>query len=575
MTDAGLLGHVYLQIDGATAPEEMLRSLVAVTVESSLHLPDAATLAIHDSRLQWIDDERLAPGRTVGLSFRAADGRQMDKIFDGEVVELESEFGLATHTLSVRAFDRLHRLARGRSTRSFLNVTDAEIVKRIAGSAGMKADVAAGGAVHPYVLQENESDLAFVQRRAARVGCLLYADGETLCYRPFSADGASLSVAWGKELAEFRPRLTTIGQSGKVAVRGWNVATKSEILAEASSAEGAPVLDRPVDGPELARKAFGLDVTSTVIDRPIHSQSDAEQCVKAHAARRAGDLIEAEGTCGGNPLLTAGATVRIDGVGTRLSGTYLVTSATHHLSPETGYETRFATSGYSPGRLLDLLAPAEKGGRPGELAIGIVTDNADPQGWGRVKVKFPWLSADHTSDWARLVAPGAGHGRGMQWLPEINDEVLVGFELGDVHCAYVIGGLWNGVDRPPSPNTEPDVVAAGKVQKRILQSRTGHKVVFDDGDDGGILFEDRKGNRVRLAAGNDAGILFEDSQGNRVRLDTQANKLTADVQGNVELRSRGKLTVETAEEVTIRGNGVTIDAGGGNVTIKGRMIDLN
>src|SRR5438093_4587112 len=112
MPDTNLLSHFYVKIDGADASEEFMHALVEVTVESSLHLPDVATLVLHDPRLRWIDDAHLEPGKAVQVS--AKTGRSEHLLFDGEIVEIEPDFGLSTQRLVVRAFDRLHRLARGR-----------------------------------------------------------------------------------------------------------------------------------------------------------------------------------------------------------------------------------------------------------------------------------------------------------------------------------------------------------------------------------------------------------------------------------------------------------------------------
>ncbi|HEV8320835.1 MAG TPA: phage baseplate assembly protein V, partial [Myxococcota bacterium] len=84
------------------------------------------------------------------------------------------------------------------------------------------------------------------------------------------------------------------------------------------------------------------------------------------------------------------------------------------------------------------------------VVIGVCTNNKDPEGLGRIKVKFPWLEASEESHWARVCQFMTGGGRGMWIIPEVDDEVLVAFEHGDVHFPYVLGSLWNGVDRPPS-----------------------------------------------------------------------------------------------------------------------------
>ena len=131
--------------------------------------------------------------------------------------------------------------------------------------------------------------------------------------------------------------------------------------------------------------------------------------------------------------------------------------------------------------------------------VGIVTNNNDPDRLGRVKVKFPWLSAGDESAWARLAVPMAGNARGVCFLPEIDDEVLVMFDRGDVRLPYVIGALWNGKERPPVDNAD------GKNNLRVIKSRSGHVIRFND------------------EAGKETLEIVDASGGNRVVIDT-ANK---------------------------------------------------
>src|SRR5260370_34867690 len=125
-----LFRQVYVKIDGEDATDEFTRDLLEVTVENSLHLPDVATLVLYDTRLHWIDDDSLAPGKIIQVS--AKGGQQEQLLFDGEIVEIEPDFGPAMQRLIVRAFDRLHRLSRGRNVRSFLIVSDVDLVRKIA-----------------------------------------------------------------------------------------------------------------------------------------------------------------------------------------------------------------------------------------------------------------------------------------------------------------------------------------------------------------------------------------------------------------------------------------------------------
>ena len=126
------------------------------------------------------------------------------------------------------------------------------------------------------------------------------------------------------------------------------------------------------------------------------------------------------------------------------------------------------------------------------VVIGIVTD-VQP---GQVKLNFPWLDSKHETDWVRVATLMSGGGRGSCFMPEINDEVLVGFEHGDTRFPYVVGFLWNGQDKPPSDD----------VRDRKLMSKNGHSIRFLDstpvaGSKGALVIEDAHGNRITMSSG--------------------------------------------------------------------------
>src|SRR5262249_48593564 len=140
-----------------------------------------------------------------------------------------------------------------------------------------------------------------------------------------------------------------------------------------------------------------------------------------------------------------------------------------------GYRTTFWVNGRSPSGLLGLIDSPPPRHMVAGVVPAIVTNLNDPDSLGRVKVKFPWLDDTQESDWARLVQPGARGRRGMFVAPEVNDEVLVAFEQGDINRPYVIGGLWNSQDKPPATAIEN-----GKVKLRTIKTRAGHLIEFGE-----------------------------------------------------------------------------------------------
>jgi uncharacterized protein involved in type VI secretion and phage assembly len=130
------------------------------------------------------------------------------------------------------------------------------------------------------------------------------------------------------------------------------------------------------------------------------------------------------------------------------------------------------------------------------VVIGVVTNREDPDGQGRVEVEFPWLDNTLRSAWASVASPMAGGGRGLYFMPEDRDEVLLAFQHGDFDHPYIVGFMWNGVHQPPS----------GDVRQRMIRSKNGHTIRFVDstptgGDNGALIIEDANGNLVTLSNG--------------------------------------------------------------------------
>jgi len=194
------------------------------------------------------------------------------------------------------------------------------------------------------------------------------------------------------------------------------------------------------------------------------------------------------------------------------------------------------------------------------VVVGVVTNNQDPDNLGRVKVKFPWLSADHESAWARIACPMAGNGRGFFFLPEVEDEVLVAFEHGRVEFPYVVGSLYNGKDKPPGDNGD------GKNNLRSLKSRSGHTITLDDTDgkekiqivdakEKESIVLDVANNTVTVTADKD--VTIESKNGKVILKGAQGIEITSD-QGPGTLKVNKELNVE-GSQVNVKGNPINLN----------------
>jgi uncharacterized protein involved in type VI secretion and phage assembly len=193
------------------------------------------------------------------------------------------------------------------------------------------------------------------------------------------------------------------------------------------------------------------------------------------------------------------------------------------------------------------------------VVVGVVTNNQDPDNMGRIKVKFPWLSDEEESHWARVLTPMAGKDRGIYFLPEVDDEVLVAFEHGMIEFPYVIGSLWNGEDAAPASNEN------GENNIRIIKSRSGHIIRIDDtGDKGKIEIVDAgKKNSIVISADDDTITIAADAD---ITIQSSNGKLIINAKG-VEIKSQAEVKVEAGSDMDLKASG--------QMNVKGSMVNIN
>jgi uncharacterized protein involved in type VI secretion and phage assembly len=193
------------------------------------------------------------------------------------------------------------------------------------------------------------------------------------------------------------------------------------------------------------------------------------------------------------------------------------------------------------------------------VMVGVVTNNKDEEGLGRVKVRFPWLSDEDESHWARIAAPMAGKERGMYFLPEVEDEVLVAFEHGDVRFPYVLGALWNGQEAPPATNDD------GKNNLRVIKSRSGHIIRLND--------EDGK-EKIEIVDKSEKNSIVFDTANNTITITADKDISLAAAQGTIKLEAQ-KIEIKSSAETKIEaGAGLDLKASA-TMNIKGATVNIN
>ncbi len=545
-----------IKVDGKSIDTELNHDLTEMVVDSNLHLPDMASLVFFATDTTAIDNDTFKIGKSLEIAVGNA------PLFEGEITTFEPVFNEGGGVeVVVRGYDKSHRLHRGNKTRVFAEKTFSDIVSQVAKESGLQAQVESFTDVHAHVWQNNQSDMAFLNYLATRLGMYLYVDGKKLYFKKEPpAAGDAVQFTWGHELRSFRPRMAATHQTDKVVVQSWDPGSKDFVRGEVTTASSTANQGGVTQtGGDIAKAAFGA-AELHLVTYPDLTAGEAKVMAQALYDRLHSNFMQAEGRCVGNPKVKGGALVDISGVGTRFSGKYRVATATHTFIGGT-YETTFTVTGLQT----DVLDTVLNGDDPTEVRAllegvvpAIITNNADSENLGRVKVKYSWLDDQLESGWIRVAHPGAGTERGLFWTPEVNDEVLIAFEHGDINRPYVLGGLWNGKDAPPKPTSE--VVADGKVNERIIQSRKGHVIVFGDKDgEEQIIIRDHTGKNEIVITSFDNSIAI-----------TVDQDYTLTAKGKVASTSDDTTTVTSKGDMTIKADGADVLIQGTKITIKGQ-----
>jgi Rhs element Vgr protein len=557
-----------VNVDGSLLAADEMSRLIDVVIEQDLVLPDMFAIRVLDSSDQDRKDRQVyfpaldADRFPIGARVQIDMGREQaaHRVLTGEITSLDLEAQSdGSPILTVRGYDLAYKLHRQRTSRTFPDMSDSDIARKIAHEHGLSADTDESGIVYEHVYQDNLTDWEFLRARANLVGFELFVDMErrALVFRRATA-AASTEQAFGDKLLRLRLRLSAPAQVEEVVVRGWNPATKQEIEGRAAAPRQRAQIDGDTPRANVVRK---LGSNKFVLcNQPVRSAAEADSLAQSVYDEIAGEFVQFEGVCLGDWSIRPGQSVRFKNLGKRLDHEYYLSSTRHRLAAD-GYTTHFTVSGRRPHTLLSLLQePSSSRGRSmGQsrhhgVVIGLVTNNKDDQ-HGRVKVRFPWLGQEE-SHWARIASPMAGNARGFHFLPEVGDEVLVAFEHGDINHPYVLGGLWNGREKPPR-NASDVVGPTGKVNQRSITSRLGHTITLDDSDEHpSISIVDKTGN-------------------NHLRLDSSTNALHAKVQGDLTLEAQGQITISGSRGVSIRSQANADIQAADNLEIKATLVEIN
>jgi phage protein D len=529
VTTPALLSGVDVKVGGSSLDPSLAAQVLEVRVESHLILPDMFSMRVPDPDVTLVDDSTFTIGSDIEVLFQAPGTSTQTSVFKGQITALEPDFGDGGAVMSVRGYDRSFLLNTAPRTETYQSVTFGDIARTVAQRGGLTAGTIddAGGA-QDFIQQSNETDLLFLWRLATAIGFEVVVDGTTLNFRHAGgpAGGTPIELAWGVGLLSFRPRATGIRQVSEVVVRGWDPTQSQAIVGTASS----PTVNSEIGlSRDTVVSAMG-SASVAVCDHPVSSQQHADAIAEGIAEQLANAFIDASGLAYGDPRLRAGAKITVTGVGTRFGGTYALSETTHVFRSGRGYHTHLRVSGRATTRLA---ADTPRPGWHHPIVVGIVTNNNDPNGLGRIRVKYPGLDPDHEGWWARMTAPSAGTSRGLMMMPIVGDEVVLAFEHDSTEHPYVLGSVWNSQALPQTLFQADGSFALQSDHQLIAKAA---EAITISGD-----------KTLALSSGTDTTI-------------KASGQISAEAQTTAALKANTTLTLQGVESVKLSGAQVDIEA---------------
>jgi phage protein D/phage baseplate assembly protein gpV len=536
-----------IRISGLTMAADVANQVLSLKVETDLDLAGSFGIVVRNPDNMLLDSALFDLGKTVEIHLGY--GNDLQPAFLGEITSIEPSFPQdGPPVVHVAGYDKSYKMRRAQpepTEYKFMN--DSIIAARIAVENGLIPIVDPTPGLIEKITQV-ESDMAFLKARARQYFFDVYVEWDRLHFQFPRPQTAAYVLEWGHNLSSFSPRISSAGLAGLQIIRGYNQELAQTIFGIALAA------DLNLDNLEERLGSSAIDLLTSLARRGIRKNTvenplDAIVLAKSLLQDILEGMYEGTGTCVGIPDLRAGSFVAIQGVGKRFSGTYRVRKVTHTID-DSGFRTEFEITQRSHSSLLGMLrkqmleepSPNEAERFYG-VVVGEVLDNKEIMDvppkvpFGRVKVTFPGLSENFSSGWAPCATPMAGKNMGFYALPEPGDQVLVAFEHGELSKPYVIGSIWNARQGPPATNVD------GQNSQRVIKSRAGHTITFDD----------------TLNVGK---LIIEDKLGSSITLNATDGSITISAKGNLTIQANGTISLEAVKGATK----ITMDATQVNVT---------
>ena len=536
--------------------------------------------SIESDPISLASDSVKLVGTSAKIGFSNSNGEA--KVFWGIVTAVHAKgTNQAGYTQNIvfEGYSPTILLENGPSCQAYTNLNYPEIIQMVCGAAPANLLTVINKPRFreklTYSVQYNESDFAFLNRMARRFGEWCYYDGLELVFGDKTQP--TLELLYGYNLSHFDFSMKTGPVARKFTTHGYKVDEVLQGATKASDSNLNGMVAHAMQASEKTWQPTGASYLNQFDDEvPLKGQFDTVTRLNLQAS--AANRVNFTGTSS-HPGLFPGAVVNVRSVAPenyREFGQYVITAINHQYTDGGRYQNQFEAVPFD----VEVSPQTGTGAFPVcSPQSGKVTDNNDPEGLGRVKVKLQW-QRDTTTPWLRISMPYTGSDKGMFFVPEIGEEVVVGFENGNAEKPYVMGSLYHG-------KAKPDSFVSKKNDIKAIRSRSGHTISLDDTDGkemftlsdkgGSIIQFDAKEKSLYITAPENLEISAKNIKitaeenieiGAKENVNLAAEKdINALAEGSLALQSKkdttikadGAATVEAAKDATITGQNVAVE----------------
>ncbi|MBC3875295.1 type VI secretion system tip protein VgrG [Undibacterium flavidum] len=540
------LGVLTFSITCDGTPLSDIAKVVSIeTVHAINRVPSAIITIIDgditDDSFPVSDQGILKPGTVVVIG--AGYDLKTQTIFTGVVIKHSVKItGDNYARLIIECRDPVLAMTIGRKNANYVNQTDSQIISTLIGNyAGLTASVDATNITYKELVQYYVTDWDYMMARAEANGLLLTVDAGAVSVKaPVTSGAPVLTLTYGIDLIEFQAELDARWQLSSVTATSWDLSQLAIVqkTAQPTTLTGQGDIDSASLAKVLAAGDFAMQTAAPLDSAALGVWTSAQQ-MKAALSRIRGRM-----SFQGSVLVKPGVLLELKSVGVHFNGNVIASNVTHRLQDGNWVtEVEFGMPAYWFTEDYQVQAPEAAGWTAGicGLHIGIVLKlDADPEGQHKIQVEVPLMNAQTVGVWARFSSFYGSSGFGAFIIPEIGDEVILGFFNNDPSCPVILGSLYSSKHMPPYSLTAENNFKA-------LLTRSKLKMEFDDGKK--VITLITPANNKVILSDDTQSILLQDQNNNIVKLNSSG--ILLDSPGDITINALGKVSISAVQNVEI------------------------